>query len=61
MPDAQLMEDVTALVEAGGARPVIAKRFALGSIVDAHRALEDRLPGDIVVDVQPAAALRRVA
>lgn len=61
MPDAQMMDDVTALIEAGGARPVIAQRFALASIVDAHRALDERLPGDVVVDVRPAVALRRVA
>ena len=62
MPDPKLLEDIAALAESGAIRPVIAKRFDLDDIAEAHRALEaGRLAGSVVVDVRPAATLRAVA
>lgn len=61
LPDPKHLEGVAALAESGAVRPVIAKRFDLEHIADAHRALEaGRLAGSVVVDVSPVATLRAV-
>jgi len=64
MGSAEGTEDLRQLVETGAIRPVVARRFALNEIADAHGALEgSRLPGDVVVELAAAAApaLRAVA
>ncbi|MBO6939789.1 MAG: NAD(P)-dependent alcohol dehydrogenase [Deltaproteobacteria bacterium] len=59
------MEDLRELVEIGAVRPVVAERFPLDRIADAHRALEGRLPGDVVIEMRPRSeersAIRAVA
>jgi len=48
-------EELRALVEAGAVRAVVAERYPLGEIADAHRALEGRRPsGDVVVEIASA-------
>jgi NADPH:quinone reductase-like Zn-dependent oxidoreductase len=52
MGNASLTEDIRDIVEAGGVRAVIAERFPLERIADAHGALEGTRPsGSVVVDV----------
>jgi len=48
----QDMEDVAALAAAGVFRPVVAARFPLASVADAHAAVETgRVRGDVVLQV----------
>ncbi len=57
MGNAALMDEVRELVEGGALRPVIAERFPLDRIVDAHARLEAGRPrGSVVVDVAEARA-----
>jgi len=51
---AERMEELRALVEDGALRAIVAERFPLGAIADAHRALEGRSSGDVVVELVPA-------
>lgn len=53
---AEGMEDLRELVEAGALRAVVAERYPLSEIADAHGALEGRPSGDVVVEV---ASVRR--
>jgi NADPH:quinone reductase-like Zn-dependent oxidoreductase len=63
MGTAALTDDVRALVEAGAVRAVIADRYPLERIVDAHTRIEsERLHGSVVIEVSGARApLREVA
>lgn len=52
MGSAEGTEDLRALVEAGAVRAVVAERYPLDAIAEAHRALEGRrLSGDVVVEI----------
>jgi len=56
--NAEQMEAVQKLVAAGGVRPVIARRFGLEQIAEAHTFLEASRPrGTVVVDVASAATV----
>ncbi len=53
MPDQTLLERVRALAEANVFRPLIAKRFSLERIAEAHAFLEANRPrGEVIVDVE---------
>lgn len=61
MGDPALMDDVRALVEQGAVRPVIAKRYPLGQIANAHAFFEASRPrGSVVIDVADSSAPLRV-
>jgi NADPH:quinone reductase-like Zn-dependent oxidoreductase len=52
MGNSRLMDDLRALVEQGALRAVVAARFPLAQIADAHAALETSRPrGSVVIDM----------
>ncbi len=60
MGDGAVLDDLSAIIEQGGLREPVAERHALGDIVEAHRALEDRRPlGSVIVDVAAATEAAR--
>lgn len=61
LPTRESIEQMGALLERGAVRAVIGERFPLEQIVAAHRCAEARPQGDVIVEVRPAARLRRVA
>lgn len=50
------MDALRHLAEAGAVRPVIASRHGLDAIAEAHIALDEKPPGDIVLEVVPEGA-----
>lgn len=57
-----LMQDIRALVAAGALRAVVADRYPLGRLADAHAALEATRPsGSLVVEVVQGASQRRTS
>lgn len=59
MADRTLMESVRELVEDGALRPVIARRYPLERIAEAHALLEAGRPsGSVVIDITPDRATR---
>ena len=64
MPDLteERRKDLAKLAEAGAIRPVIAARFPLDAIAEAHLHLETSAPrGEIVIEVTPVTELDAVA
>jgi NADPH:quinone reductase-like Zn-dependent oxidoreductase len=54
LPSRRRLSELTRLIDLGHLRPIIARRFPLAQIADAHRHLEtDRAPGKRVVDIAP--------
>lgn len=59
MADQKEMEELRGLVETGAIRPLVARRFPLDRIAEAHVAAESRRDyGAIIVTVEPATALQ---
>ncbi len=52
--DQQLMQDVAALLAEGAIWPVVAARYPLAQVVEAHAALERGPQGTVVVSVADA-------
>ncbi len=54
LPSRRRLNELVRLIDLGHLTPVVARRFSLAEIADAHRHLElDRTPGKRVIDISP--------